>query len=145
MKILPEYDDIVIQKRHINHDYEHVTTTCRFKKNAVIPIIQKQRDVAKISLLYTVVFESITNCDIIAEIELKTATEFRPTNDKKKDAILMENFFYQLYLDIEAFLRNEVNIPAGMIQPVFPLLSSYDIEVLTDTVCAELVKQGFYS
>ncbi len=129
---------------YINQNYKNRTTHCRFKKNEMEFTIEKTTDDGIITLEYEVVFESITTCDIVAEVTVKVIAKFIVSKFKDDDLIVIERFLTEVYLKIEKYLKNPKNIPLEMISTLTPLISKDDIQILKTSVFAELTRQGLY-
>ncbi|WP_426670115.1 hypothetical protein ACPPVU_02495 [Mucilaginibacter sp. McL0603] len=129
----------------LNADYTNSSTLCRFRKNDMIVAIERKVTGDFITLDYEVVFESVQTCNKVASASFTTTAEFKTTKDRKEDIISMNNFLSEVFLKIEDTLMYHSNIPISMIKTPMGITSSYDRNVLVDTVFEELTTQGFYS
>lgn len=134
--------EIIANSVFINPVYKGFMTSCRFKDTRMDFAIDKAIPDNKITLKYHVIFESINNCDIVADISLSIISKFSTTNLRDDDLIALDHFLNESYLEIVKNLKHV--IPNDMIALSTNLISEYDIRILKDAVSLELVELGFY-
>jgi hypothetical protein len=129
---------------YVNPKYEENTTICRLKNHNLEFDIQRVLDDGIITIDYETTFESIINCDILANASFRVSTKFTPSDNKDDDLIVIGLFLNEFYFAVNTYLQDVNNVPQGMIKLSTALLSENDIAKLKNDVFSELLRKSFY-
>ena len=128
----------------LNPRYTNAINKCRFRKNDMTFEIEIGDNGKFITLLYEVVFELISTCDIVGSASFTTKAKFETTRNKEDDIIAMNRFLNEVFSKIIDTLKHHSNIPNSMINTPIGILSAYDTGVLTGSVFLELTECNLY-